>query len=97
MIQSANVIFNLYFVSNQVTSLKGFEGKGEMKPLIEIGARQERVFSGSREIVEWGLMNRVVGRQLDVGKGEGKKDDNPNNGKGENPNSGKDNNLNSGK
>ena len=34
---------------------------------------------------------------MDLGKGEGKKDDNLNKRKGDNPNSGKDNNLNNGK
>lgn len=85
VIQSTNVIFNVYFPQGDTTSLRNVGGKGEegLKPLIEIGAWEDRVFSASRDIVEWGVMNGVAGKKAESAKGgESQRDAKGNNGTG---------------
>ena len=41
------------------------------------------MFVGSREIIEWGMMNRVKGRRLDGGKGGANKGETGEENKGE--------------
>jgi hypothetical protein len=65
------VTFNVYFYQDQ-PSLRTIDYKDDdlLKPLIPFGGWEDRVFAASKDIIEWGIMNKVASKTAGTAKVE---------------------------